>query len=251
MRSSLVRSLCVSWLAVAGGCGDAAPRDEPSTRAADEVVASAENGGDASEAAARQTTPAARRDVIDLAVLGYDRGAPDAPVRVIEMSDYGCGYCRKFHEETWPVLREEFVESGEIQWKFLPFVSGMFKNSTAATRSAECVLEQGGELFEAMNHRIWGEQRAWKGSGEPEAVLRGLAAEVGADLRRYDSCLDEDRRQARVDQATAVAREVGVRGTPTFFVLGYPPLQGALPTDAFQQVLRTVVADATKKGDAR
>jgi len=250
MKSTLARSLCLSWLAVVGACAEAGPREGAAESNAEEAVASVSERAGATETVA-QAAPARQREAIDIAVLGFDRGAPDAPVRVIEMSDYGCGYCRKFHEETWPVLREEFVDAGKIEWKFLPFISGMFKNSTAATRAAECVLEQGGERFEAMNHRIWTDQREWKASGDPEAVLRGLAGEVGADLGRYDSCLSENRREARVKQATAVAREVGVRGTPTFFVLGYPPLQGALPTDAFRQVLSAVVADATRNGAGR
>jgi protein-disulfide isomerase len=248
MKSTLARSVCLGWLAVAGACGEAGPREGTAESSAREAVASASERAETTETVA-QATPAPQREKIDIAVLGFDRGAPDAPVRVIEMSDYGCGYCRKFHEETWPVLREEFVDAGKIEWKFLPFVSGMFKNSTAATRAAECVLEQGGERFEAMNHRIWSDQREWKGSAEPESVLRGLAGAVGADLGRYDSCLSENRREARVKQATALARQVGVRGTPTFFVLGYSPLQGALPTDAFRQVLGAVVADATATRD--
>jgi protein-disulfide isomerase len=48
-----------------------------------------------------------------------------------------------------------------------------------------------------------------------------------------------------------LARQVGVRGTPTFFVVGYQPLQGALPTEAFRQLLTMVYADATKGGAGR
>ncbi len=248
MRSSLTRSLAVCWLVAA--CTDAPPPEASGDPASEEFVASAREA--AEEPGATPETAAPRRNTgLDIAALGFDLGSTDAPVRVIEMSDYGCGYCRKFHEETWPVLRGEFVDSGKIQWKFLPFITGMFKNSTEATRAAECVLEQGDELFEAMNHQIWTGQKEWKGSGEPAPILRDFAGGVGADLRRYDSCLSEDRRGERISQATAVARQVGVRGTPTFFVLGYPPLQGALPTDAFRQVLSMVYADATGGGSGR
>jgi protein-disulfide isomerase len=247
MRPSLARSLALCWLVAA--CGDAPPSEEPRADATAETRITAR---DAAETSAPQATTSPRRRAdLDIAALGFNSGSNDAPVRVIEMSDYGCGYCRRFHEETWPALRAEFVDSGKIQWKLLPFVSGMFKNSTAATRAAECVLEQGDELFEAMNHRIWTDQKEWKGSTDPDRILRGLAGEVGGDLGRYDSCLAEDRRGERVSEATALARQLGVRGTPTFFVVGYPPLQGALPTDAFRQVLEMVYADATGGGSGR
>ena len=188
---------------------------------------------------------------LDLAALGVDRGSPQAPVRVIEFSDYGCGYCRKFHQETWPALRSEFVEAGKVEWKFLPYVSGMFKNSSAATTAAECALEQGDRLFEAMNSLIWDKQRDWKGAPDPLPTLRGLAGEAGTDVGRYDSCMQEGRAARRVEAASAVAEEAGVRATPTFFVVGYPPIQGALPTEAFRQILSMVHAEATRAGGGR
>lgn len=190
--------------------------------------------------------PERQQQTIDVAVLGFDMGTKDAPVRIVEMSDYGCGYCRKFHEETWPIVREQFVESGKVEWKFLPFVTGMFENSGRATLSVECALEQSADLYEVMNDRVWEEQRGWKGSDDPEPVLRELAAEAGLDMGEYDSCLAEDRRMERVAAATSLANQLGVRGTPTFFVVGYPPLQGALPTETFVNMLNLVYEDATK-----
>lgn len=195
--------------------------------------------------AASREAPAPDAQSLDLAVLGWTRGSTDAPVRVVEFSDYGCGYCRRFHQETWPVLVRDFIDTGKVEWKFLPYVAGMFANSPAATLAAECVLEQGDALFGEMNTRIWDRQAAWKGAGDPEPVLRDLAAASGADMLRFEACLSQGRRAARVDAATALARQLGVRGTPTFFIVGYPPIQGALPTETFLQVLNTVYAQAT------
>jgi protein-disulfide isomerase len=137
-----------------------------------------------------------------------------------------------------------------VEWKFLPYVTGMFGNTTAATTAAECVLEQGDTLFHAMNSLIWNHQSDWKKSADPASLLRGLAHESGAELLRYDSCLSQGRRTKRVEGANALARQVGVRATPTFFVVGYPPIQGALPTDAFVQILTMIYDEATKAGGA-
>jgi protein-disulfide isomerase len=65
-------------------------------------------------------------------------------------------------------------------------------------------------------------------------------------MGRFDTCISEGRRSSRVDAATALSRQLGVRGTPTFFVLGYPPLQGALDTETFTRVLTLVYEDATQ-----
>lgn len=222
---------------------------------------SAEKGGTAGEsadlvAAARAAEtrpetagdPGAETQTIDIALLGVNQGSPDAPVRVVEFSDYGCGYCRKFHQETWPTLVREFLDPGKVEWKFVPYVSGMFRNSTAATTAAECVLEQGDARFHTMNSLVWEHQGEWKGAADPAPVLRRLVGEAGADVERYDTCLREGRRAVRVNAATALAQQTGVRATPTFFVVGYPPLQGALPTEVFVQVL-TMVYEEVRKSD--
>jgi len=194
------------------------------------------------------STPAATSSPdqnLDIALLGWDQGSKDSPVRVVEFSDYGCGYCRKFHQETWPVLVRDFVGAGKVEWKFLPYVSGMFKNSPAATLAGECVMAQGDDLFSTMNSAIWDQQAAWKGAADPTPLLREMAAASGADLARFDTCVSQGQRTPRVEAATALARQLGVRGTPTFFIVGYPPIQGALPTEVFQQVLGTAYTQAT------
>ena len=183
---------------------------------------------------------------IDLATLGYDRGDPESPVRMLELSDYGCGYCRKFHMETFPTLLSQFVETGKVEWKFMPFITGMFDNSLAATEAAECALDQSREVFAQLNERLWADQPDWKRSSEPEAVVRTMASDAGVDLGEFDACLADDRRIERIAAATALAQRAGVRGTPTFFIMGYPPLQGALPTESFVQVLTQVHADAIR-----
>lgn len=211
-------------------------------------------GAEGTESATRELLAAAsvtaEPQTLDLAQLGINRGSADAPVRIVEFSDYGCGYCRKFHEETWPVLLRDFVETGKVEWKFLSYVSGMFGNTTAASTAAECVLEQGDTLFHTMNNLIWVNQSEWKRAADPATVLRGLAHESGAELLRYDTCLSQGRRTQRVEGATSLARDIGVRGSPTFFVVGYPPIQGALPTDAFVQILNLVYAEVSTPGGA-
>jgi len=226
------------WVVVAAFSAAAACADAPAT----DTGEAEQVGSGAAAVAASEPAP----QTLDVALLGVDRGAEDAPVHIVEFSDYGCGYCRKFHEETWPVLLREFIDAGKVEWKFLPYVSGMFGNTTAATTAAECVLEQGDTLFYSMNGLIWGHQGDWKRSTDPAPILRGLAHESGAELLRYDACLSQGRRAQRVEGSNALARQIGVRATPTFFIVGYPPIQGALPTESFVQVLTMVYQEATR-----
>jgi len=171
---------------------------------------------------------------IDLSELGFDRGAPDAPVRVVELSDYGCGYCGVFTVETYPILYDEYIQTGKVHWKFIPVILGMFQNSVPATFAAECADEQG--MFEQMHWRLFQDQSEWKSSDDPDAVFRRFAEEEGFDVGRFATCLVGDLRAARVRADMRVGRELGVRGTPAFVIDGYP-VNGALPVQAFRDIL--------------
>lgn len=185
---------------------------------------------------------------VPVSEVGFNRGAIEAPVKVLEMSDYGCGYCRKFHQETFPTLLTQFIESGMVEWKFVPYITGMFENSLVATEAAECTYAQDEDAFERLNDHLWTDQQDWKRSSDPESVVRGWVSELGIDLQAFDDCLASDDRMDRIAASTRLAKQVGVRGTPTFIVIGYPPLQGALPLEMFQQVLEAVHAEATAEG---
>jgi protein-disulfide isomerase len=182
--------------------------------------------------------------------LGYNFGRPEAPVKLIEFSDYGCGFCRRFHDESYPTLKELYIDTGRIEWKFIPFITGLFPNSLAVSEAAECMLEQGPERFEPFSDRLWERQGEWKPGGDPEVMARGWAQEFGADMARYDSCMAEDRRIERVAGATVAARELGVRGTPTFWIVGYGPIQGALPLDILTEMLDVVIEAEEAQSDS-
>lgn len=242
MRSTVATVSLLTLLGAASCTGDDAATSGEGTDATTANLLSSTPEGEA----APPPGIAAPRQQVDVDTLGFDMGDPDSPIRVVEMSDYGCGYCKQFHQETFPLILADYIEAGKVEWKFLAFDNGMFENSPHALKAGECVLEQSHELFEVMNERIWDGQSDWKRGSEPAAVLARFAEESGVDMARYRSCVEEDWRGERISAATALTRQVGVRGTPTFFVIGYPPLQGALPTETFIQVLDMVYADATQ-----
>ena len=124
----------------------------------------------------------------------------------------------------------------------------MFDNSLAATRAAECALEQSDQAFLALGERIWRDQREWKSSDDAAALIRTWALEEGVEAEGFDACQAGGVRYDRIEAGGRLARELGVRGTPTFFVIGYPPLQGALPLETFRDVLTAVHAQETGQG---
>ncbi len=173
--------------------------------------------------------------------IGFNFGSPEAPIKVLEFSDFGCGYCRRFHAETFPALLEDYIETGKVEWKYVTFVSGMFSNGRAAALAAECAGEQ--DRFAPMHELLYQRQAEWKGLADADRVLEALAGEAGADVQEYRTCVAEERPMPRIRSGFLAGARIGVRGTPTFLVNGMP-LVGAQPIGMWADIFTVVEAEA-------
>lgn len=214
-----------------------ATRAVPPSRTALETPASPAASHPSPAPAARSSGPASRRvrlGDIDLTGIGYDRGSATAPVVVIDFSDFGCPFCGQFSRETYPVIERDYVATGKVFFKYVPFIAGMFPHSREATRAAECAGEQ--NRFWPMLDRVYAAQKEWKKLDDPLPLLTGLANGVGLDTGKFSACYASRRTDARTDRATYVANRVGVRVTPSFIV-DERPIEGALGAADFRRVI--------------
>jgi protein-disulfide isomerase len=166
---------------------------------------------------------------------GYERGAPDAKVTVLEFADFGCRYCGSFTRETMPRLLDEYVGAGKVRWKYVPLVMGMFRNGRAAATAAQCAAEQGNDAFWRMHDLLYVRQPEWQQSS---ADFDWTAYAAPAELNRaqFATCLSAGAAAQRVAAAVRLAEALGVRATPTFFIDGVR-VEGALPIGEFRVVL--------------
>jgi protein-disulfide isomerase len=170
----------------------------------------------------------------DLEGVGHWIGEDGAPVVVVEYSDFACGACAQFATTTWPVVHEEFVRTGKVRWLVVPFELG-FRNSEEGARAGECAADQ--DAFWTMHDALYRERDAWVDDRNPKDDLVELARSEGLDAERFRACYEDDSFESRTEAANEAARSDGVRGTPTFFINGFQ-VQGALPPEAFRQLLR-------------
>lgn len=218
------------------------------------LAACADSASDSAGAAMAGTPPsgvevAARNDGparvvvhgVDLTGIGYDLGRPTAPVVMVEFSDFGCPYCAQYARESFPSIYTEYVETGQVFYKMVPFVMGMFPNGDRAARAAECAAEQG--QFWPVHDSVYARQRDWKRGNEPDAVLRQAAAPLVKDEAAWRRCYSTGATDARTEAATDRATRLGVRATPTFFIQGRA-IEGALPLPALRQTLAELLAAA-------
>jgi len=233
IQSSAPRGLLLgASLAVAISCGDSGARS--STRA-DTLVSAFPR--DTPNSGTGTKTPSVRPisiGGIDLGAIGYDKGSPNAPIVVVEFSDFGCPYCGEFARETFPSLDREFIAAGKVFFKYVPFVIGTFPNASEAARAAECAGEQNG--FWPMYDQLFAAQSEWKRDRSPGAVFARYAAGAGLDKSHFAACYARAEIHPRTRRANDVADRLGVRVTPSFIVNGRA-VEGALPLADFRRLL--------------
>jgi protein-disulfide isomerase len=185
---------------------------------------------------------------VDVTKLGYDRGMPGAPVLVVEFADFGCSACGQFARDVWPELQREFVANGRVQWKYVPFILGMFPNGDEAAKAAECAADQ--NAFWSMHDVLYEKQKEWSRLKNPQAKLAEFAGRLDLDAKAFDRCYTADSGAARTKQNDAAAKELMVRATPTFFVNGQRVV-GALPITEWRKVFAMVSAGADPEPPGR
>jgi protein-disulfide isomerase len=200
----------------------------------------AQGGGSGGASSARAGSPGSPQRV-PLNKLGFDRGRPDAPVLVLEFSDFGCPYCSRFALQTLPQIDSEFIAKGTVRWKYVPFVMGMFPNGGEAARAAECAADQDRSQFWRMHDKLYGNQREWRGTTDPETLFLGYAKSLGLDEKAFAACYGSDHVKNLIAANNEMAARLGVQATPTFFVNGVR-IQGALPIEQFRLFLRGAAA---------
>ncbi|HEX6059114.1 MAG TPA: thioredoxin domain-containing protein, partial [Gemmatimonadaceae bacterium] len=211
------------------------PDAAPAAEDGDGALAVPDGSPAPSPAASASGASAARVVVggVDLTGIGYDLGDPAAPIVIVELSDFGCPYCAQYARETFPSIHREYVETGKVFYKHVPFVMGMFPNGDRAARAAACAGEQG--RFWPMHDGVYARQADWKRGGEPDAVLARLATDIGADIGRWSACYARGE-HATTRLANEASERLGVRATPTFFIDGQL-VEGALPLELMRQGL--------------
>lgn len=196
--------------------------------AADGGPASSRSGGSVAD-----TLPAPSLDV------GYTLGDPDAPIAVVEFSDFGCPYCGRFARTTMPDLHREYIDSGLVRWRYVPVVFG-FPGGDVGGAAAVCAARQGDEdEFWRIHDRLYTRQVVLRGGNARPQVV-GWLEENGLDRDAIEACMDDPATMATLERNNQVAQQWMVRGTPTFLINGVP-MSGALPLDFFRQVFGAVL----------
>lgn len=172
------------------------------------------------------------------------RGNPDAPITVVEFSDFQCPFCQRHTLDTQPLLDEQFVDTGDVMWIFKHFpVQSTHPFAFDAAIFAQCVGEQG--QFWEVHDILFERLSEWAGSNL-ETVFGEIAADLGVDNEQLTTCQADEATLQKV-QADLIEGSQFVQGTPTFVVIHNNQgrlIPGALPADQFADALNQLLAEA-------
>jgi protein-disulfide isomerase len=177
-----------------------------------------------------------------LDALEQAQGRADAPVTVVEFTDYQCPYCRRFQAETWPRLKRSYVDSGKVRFIIRDLPLEFHSAARPAAEAAHCAGEQG---------QFWPMHEALLASDTKltdDAMMRRAQA-LGLDLRRFRDCVRENKYEPAIARNAAQAASLGVHGTPSFIIgravdgeLEGVRVAGALPYEDFVAYLDQLLA---------
>jgi len=182
-----------------------------------------------------QTRAATNQEVMKaiIAQTNHFRGDPNAPITLIEFSDFQCPYCSQWATETGPQIEELYVKTGKVRVGHFhfPFLGD---ESLWAAEASECAGDQGKywEYYEYLFENHGGENQG----AFSKDNLKIIAQTLGLDSQTFDQCLDSGKHTELVTQQGMFARQLGVQSTPSFIVNG-TPVVGAQPLATFQQII--------------
>jgi len=187
--------------------------------------------------------PATER-VVKLAVVeNYVLGSPDAPVTLVEFTDYQCPFCSRFHTNTYPQLKKDFIDAGKVRFISRDLPLSIHKQAFPAARAARCAGEQ--DKFWDMRHVLSSNPKNLS-----EAEIGQYAKNVGLDAEQFQACLESGKHDAAIHRDEADARSIGISGTPAF-IMGRSPrgdqfegihISGAQPYAVFAAKINKLLA---------
>lgn len=161
------------------------------------------------------------------------KGNANAPVTIVEFSDFQCPFCAKFYEETYPLLVNQYINTGKVKLVFRDFpLTSIHLDALKAAEAAECARLQGGDVTYFKYHdKLFENQEAL----DVES-LKSYARQLGLKTADFNTCLDSGNMEAEVKADLQDGANYGVTGTPAFFINGRL-LSGAYPFEEFKKII--------------
>jgi protein-disulfide isomerase len=138
-------------------------------------------------------------------------GQVDAPVTMVEFTDYQCPYCKRFHDSTFKKLREKYIDTGKMRYVSMDLPLSFHQQARPAAHAARCAADQ--DKFWEMRTTLFHNSRALG-----KDALLGYAGDLSLDTQAFQACMEDKRHERVINQSIQIARGAGFTGTPSFVI---------------------------------
>ena len=188
-------------------------------------TASQSSGTGLEEAPAAQQAEYTRYDIPT--ENAYAIGPADAPITIVEFSDYQCPFCRRWHDEVYEPLLAAYPGKIRLVYRHLPLTS-IHPDALSAAEAAMCAGDQ--DAYWQYHEKLFSSESL----GNTTYIQ--YAQDLGLNMTAFETCMNDRKHQQAVQADSDFAINLGIRSTPTFFINGLAVV-GAQPLDVFKQVI--------------
>jgi protein-disulfide isomerase len=167
-------------------------------------------------------------------------GSKNAPLTMVEFTDYQCPFCQRFHVASYPELKKQYIDTGKLRFYSRDLPLDIHSNALRAAEAARCAIEQG---------KYW-QIRDVMGANPDKLDLEhlvGFATELKMDPAAFRACVTSDKFKTQIQADMMEAMKIGANGTPTFVIGKSTPegvdgevVMGALPFPVFDEKLKAL-----------
>ncbi len=169
-------------------------------------------------------------------------GEEDAPVTIVEFTDYQCPYCKQFHNGAYKQIKTNYVDTGKVRYINRDLPLAFHRQAKPAAHAARCAGEQG--KFWELRHLL-----VVNGNRLTPSAITEHARSLSLDMEPFQTCMDSGRYHKAIDRDAADARAIGVTGTPSFVVgasggdiIHGRRLEGAKSYGTFEREIKVLLA---------
>lgn len=161
-----------------------------------------------------------KKTSVELAIGGNAiLGDKNAPLTILEFSDFQCPYCEKFFKTVQPTLSENYVKTGQANFVYRDFAF-LGKESLWAGEASQCANDQG--KYWDYHDKLFNSQNGENVGTFSKENLKKFAGELGLNAEQFNSCLDSDKHKDEVEKDTEDGQNAGLSGTPSIFIGKFP-----------------------------
>ena len=167
------------------------------------------------------------------------KGNEDATVRVVEISDFQCPFCRQFHEETLTRLDSAYIQPGRVSYLWIAYANPGHAQAFVSTEAAYCAGAVG--KFWPMHDLLFERQEEWSGVADAYALFIAYAEELDIDAASFGSCVRNSVLAPLVLRDYTSVTQAGISSTPYFILADSVALRGAADYGTFSSALDTLL----------